>query len=100
HVGLDRIPAGARVTLASGWSDADSERYVTFDLASQSLADRREAMRVSWFATGGTFDTDRTGRAEEDLATVTENTWTAPSSAAKVHVWIVLRDSRGGLDFA
>ena len=85
------------VALSIGWTDADAEGYVTFDLASQSLVDRREAMRVSWFATAGDLGTDRTGRAEDDRATATENTWTAPSSAGRVHVWIVLRDSRGGV---
>ena len=96
----DHVPTGARVTLSVGWNDADAESYVTFDLASQSLIDRREAMRVSWFATAGDFGVDRTGRAEDDRATTTENTWTAPSSTGKVHLWIVVRDSRGGIDFA
>jgi len=94
---FDAVPAGARVVLRAAWNDP--EAYVTFDLASQTLVDRREAMRVAWFATDGTFDTDKTGRAEDDPATTSDNGWTAPSSGT-VHVWIVLRDSRGGVDWA
>lgn len=96
----DRVVPGARVTFTASWAPSDAEAYVTFDAASQALVDRREAMRVSWFATAGTFDVDRTGRAEDDAATTSDDGWTAPTSPGKVHLWIVLRDSRGGLDFA
>ena len=57
-------------------------------------------MRVSWYATAGAFDTETTGRAEDDPATTTPNGWSAPGAPGVVHVWIVLRDSRGGVDFA
>lgn len=95
----DRVAPGARVDLAVSWDDADAERYVVFDAASQSIVDKREAMRVSWFATAGDFDDDRTGRAEDDPATESANGWTAPSASGVVHVWVVLRDSRGGVGF-
>jgi hypothetical protein len=94
-----RVAPGARVMLRAAWSDADAERYVSFDLASQSIIDRREAMRVAWFASAGTFDSDKTGRTEADLATTSDNGWSAPASGT-AHVWIVLRDSRGGVDWA
>lgn len=57
-------------------------------------------MRVSWFATAGSFANDRTGRGEEELETFTENAWTAPDEARNVHLFVVLRDSRGGVAFA
>jgi hypothetical protein len=76
---------------------AGAEPYVAFDLESRAVTTRREAMRVSWFATAGTFATDRSGRTEDDPAATTEDDWTAPTTAGPVHLWVVLRDSRGGI---
>jgi len=64
------------------------------------LVPHRESMRVSWFASAGSFEHEVTGRDEGDLATTTDNSWSAPATAGPVHLWIVLRDSRGGVDFA
>ena len=37
-------------------------------------------------------------RTEEETALLTTtNTWTAPSTAGTVTLWVVLRDSRGGI---
>jgi hypothetical protein len=96
----DRVDAGARASFAIDWSSDDAESYVAFDAATQSIVSKREAMRVSWFATAGDYDDDRTGRAEDDGATTSSNGWLAPSSAQTVHVFVVIRDSRGGVDFA
>ena len=57
---------------------------------------RREAIRVSWFATAGKFDVDRTDRSADDTTATSSNTWTPPAHAGDVHLWIVLRDDRGG----
>ncbi len=57
-------------------------------------------MRVSWYTNAGTLDTQSTGRAEDDLELSTQNHWTAPEAPGKYALWIVLRDSRGGVDFA
>jgi hypothetical protein len=99
-VGLDGIPRGANVQLSTGWGPGDAETYVMFDPGSASVVQRREALSVSWFATGGTFDAEVTGRAEDDLATTTQTTWRAPAAPGVIHLWLVLRDSRGGTDFA
>ena len=78
-----------------------AERFVSFDLGSQSLVDAREGMHVSWFATGGSFDLDRTGRDGADTATTSDDGWTPPSQAGQtVHLWVVLRDDRGGVGWA
>jgi hypothetical protein len=53
-------------------------------------------MRVSWFASAGSFDADVTGRTEDETDTFTDNGWTAPADAAHIHLWRVLRDARGG----
>ncbi|MBX3221191.1 MAG: hypothetical protein KF795_11780 [Labilithrix sp.] len=99
-VALDAIPAGATVTLRASWPAEAAERYVVYDLASRAVVERRETMRVSWFATAGTFESDRTGRAEDELETSTTNTWTAPRAAGSAHLFVVLRDARGGVAFA
>jgi hypothetical protein len=98
-VALDAIPRGATVTLRATWPDASAERYVVYDLASRSVVDRREAMRVSWYATAGTFASDRTGRSEDEPETFTEDDWTAPTRAQTTHLFVVLRDARGGTAF-
>jgi len=75
-----------------------AEPYVYYDPASRTVKDRREGMRVSWFGTAGSFENDRTGVGEDDPpGTSTDNTWTAPDAAGQVHVWAVLRDTRGGV---
>jgi hypothetical protein len=99
-VSLDRISKGAVVELQVSWFAADAETYAYFDRSTQSVTTRREAMRVAWYTSGGKLDAESTGRAEDDFAVGTNNVWTAPNSAARAKLWIVLRDSRGGTDFA
>jgi hypothetical protein len=74
-----------------------AERYLWFDSDARALVVRREEMRVSWFSSAGLFDRDRTGRGEEDVARSSENDWTAPDAPGSVRLWVVLRDSRGGV---
>ena len=97
---LGALPAGAAVDFVTGWPDDSVESFPVFDLPSASLITHRESMRVSWFATDGSFQHEVTGREEDDSATWTDDVWTAPATPGVVHLWIVLRDSRGGLDFA
>ncbi len=73
-----------------------AERYVHYNLETQSLENVRETLRASWFVTAGAFDSDRTGRDGTDLATSTTNALTLPASGA-IHGWVVLRDDRGGV---
>jgi hypothetical protein len=77
-----------------------AERFAGFDLASQSVIDQRESMAVAWFATNGTFDDDRTGRDSTDFANTSDNGWTAPRDRGLVHIWVILRDNRGGVGWA
>lgn len=93
------VTRGAHVTLRAEWPAESAEPYVVFDLGTRALADRRESLRASWFATAGTFDADRTGRSAEETETFTDNGWTAPTSAGTVHLFVVLRDDRGGSAF-
>jgi hypothetical protein len=99
-VGVDQVPAGTEVVLRTGFAASDAETYLMFDPDTLTLVERREALSVSWFVTAGSVADDVTGRAEDDPATTTETTWLSPSEPGVAHVWLVLRDSRGGSDFA
>lgn len=99
-VALDAIARGSQVVLRAAWRPEDAEGYVVYDLQQLAIVTRRESLRVSWFATAGTFDRDRTGRTEEELETSSDNAWTAPDEARTAHLWVVLRDARGGVAFA
>jgi hypothetical protein len=77
-----------------------SEPYLMYDPASQTLQERRESMRVAWYATDGSFNHDRTGRTEAEAdQSSTSNTWTAPSHSGLVRFWLVIRDDRRGENF-
>jgi hypothetical protein len=99
-VAMTAIPSGAHVTLEASWPDGSAESYAYFDPVSQAVTTRRESMQVAWYSSGGTLDTESTGRAEDDMATTSDDGWAASSEAGTVHLWVVLRDSRGGVDFA
>jgi hypothetical protein len=99
-VPLSAIPAGASVVFTASWTPDSPETYPVVDAFDQILVMHREALAVSWYVTGGSFLDERTGRAEDDTNLWSVNTWTAPSTPGSVHAWLVLRDSRGGLDFA
>lgn len=74
-----------------------AETYVVFDGV---LGAHREALSAAWFATGGAFGDARNGRASDELDTSVDNTWTAPIEAGTAWIGVVLRDERGGVDFA
>lgn len=94
----DRDQCSADCATPHGCTGA--EPYVYLDLIERRLIERRESMRVSWFATAGTFEHDRSGRSDDE-ATInsSDNRWTAPSSGSTVRFWVVLRDDRGGVGF-
>jgi hypothetical protein len=93
----DIVTCPSDCSAAAGCTGA--ERYVALDVVSGALVDRREALSVAWYATGGSFDVDRTGRDAADLAVTSDNGWTAPSQPGTVTMWIVLRDDRGGVSW-
>jgi hypothetical protein len=99
-VSLDQVLAGSRVALTASWPPSSAETYAYYDAASNTVTSHREAMQVAWYTTSGTLDEETTQRAEDDPSTTSDNTWTAPPAPGPAHLWIVLRDSRGGVDFA
>lgn len=52
---------------------------------------------MSWFATAGAIDVDATAVGEADDTHEVTTTWRAPATAGPAWIWIVLRDSRGGI---
>jgi hypothetical protein len=84
------IDAGASVELTV--SPDAPETFPVFDVASFALVEQVETFSVSWFATAGTLEQSRTAAGE--------NRWRAPSSPGVVYLWVVLRDSRGGVAWA
>src|SRR5262249_26091750 len=63
------VRAGQDVTFAVAWPAEAAETFPVFDRVSRTLVDHREALRVSWFATGGEFEHDHTGAGEDDTST-------------------------------
>jgi len=101
---LDGIPAmggsvmpDQDVALSAGWPADAVESYLYYDQTSQTLITRRESMRVSWFATAGSLAVDASAVDEADSATSVTTTWHTPSGGGLVFLWLVLRDSRGGI---
>lgn len=98
---------GETVTLELEWpacpDDAScpgAETYVVYDPETDALLPRREAISATWFATGGTWEVARNGRAGDDEAQTVKNGWTAPQTEGEVWIAVALRDERGGVDFA
>lgn len=95
---LDTVPANSDITLTASWRAESAESYLFYDTLSQRLVTRREAMRVSWYATGGSLDVDASAVGEGDTATSVSTTWHTPA-AGDAWLWFVLRDSRGGISW-
>lgn len=93
------LPPRTAVTLRASWTDDSAEPFPVFDPASRTLVDHREAIRASWFVSGGELASDRTGRSEVEDQTFVDDVWTTPDPGP-AYLWVVLRDSRGGIAFA
>lgn len=75
-----------------------AETYLWADPEARIVSERREGIVVRWYATGGVFDVERTGRTESDPDGIdTTNVWTAPRDPVLVRMWLVIRDDRGGV---
>lgn len=84
------------VTLTASWPASAVESYLYYAPDSQSLITRREAMRVSWFATSGHLAVDASAVAEDATDTTVSTTW-RPAAPGPATLWLILRDSRGGI---
>jgi hypothetical protein len=75
---------------------AGREPYVAFDTETGTVNQRHEALRVAWYASAGSFETELTGSEEGEVTLDTTNVWSAPATETSATIWLVLRDSRGG----
>lgn len=99
------LPSGGHSTFQVAWPScpttpatcAGAETYLLIDPTSKQLTTSRESMVASWYATSGSFDLDRSGRDGSDPTTTANDGWSAPESPGTVHLWVVLRDARGGV---
>jgi hypothetical protein len=98
--GEDKQSCADDCGMASRPGCSGAEPYLALDPVDHTLASRREAIRVSWFATDGSFEHERTGRAETDHASTSDNRWTAPRAHGVVQLWVVIRDDRGGVGWS
>ncbi|MEY4579792.1 MAG: hypothetical protein RL701_4495 [Pseudomonadota bacterium] len=99
-VAFDDVPANRELSLRVSWPQASREPYVWYDREQVQLSTRTEALRVAWFVTAGELSYDATGRAANETSLDTENRWFTPERAGTVHLWLVLRDDRGGTTHA
>jgi hypothetical protein len=107
--GAVTVGSNQTVTLQADFSADSAETFLVWNVVTLTLDTQRESLRVSWFATGGSFEHDVTGHAggvvasdaaQTDTETSTQNVWHAPETPGPVYLWAVLRDDRGGIDFA
>jgi hypothetical protein len=103
RVSLDSGPQnaamGAVLTIEATFADGSAETFPVYDPQSEALVNQQESLHMSWFVTGGIFEHDHTGTAAGDTASSTSNQWTAPEQGGLIYLWLVLRDSRGGVDY-
>jgi hypothetical protein len=76
-----------------------AETYLRFDPSALALVTAREAVRVAWFATGGSFAAARTGRSPAEREASSDNVWAAPDAPGEHTLWFVVRDDRGAADW-
>jgi hypothetical protein len=93
-----QVAPGQRIAVMTEVASASFEEYLYYNRRSRELEPRSELVQVAWFVTGGDLDRERLiiEAPGEDVSVL----WTAPESSGSVWLWAVLRDDRGGVDFA
>jgi hypothetical protein len=90
------VRPGQVVSLSVRASEGSAEPFVVYVPERSVLVDRTETLNAWWYVTDGTLS-----RAQRRLSGGSASTqWTAPKNTATVLGWVVLRDSRGGMDWA
>ena len=88
--------SASEIRLSAAWAPGDAEPFVVHDRRESDLDEAIDSLRVSWFSTSGAFASDRTSPAGSEPEA--ENTF-FPAAPGPVHIWAVLRDNRGGMDW-
>lgn len=105
----EALPRSRAVQLRASFSADSAERFPVVAPQTlppnlpQTLIDQTESLQAAWFATFGSFTLGHTaappGQATQAAQTVIDNTWTLPAQPSAGTLWVVLRDSRGGMDW-
>lgn len=77
-----------------------AEPYVWYNRETKQVEQRHEGMSVAWYTSNGHFDDEQTGldEAEAQSRHGTQNVW-HPAGAGPATVWLVIRDTRGGISW-
>jgi hypothetical protein len=90
------VHASDRLTLRASFSKDSAESY---SLPPPHQTEKvTELLRVSWFATAGSFSQPATGQSKPD--TVWRADQYLPARGTRIEIFAVARDERGGTDFA
>lgn len=92
----DKMTCAEDCTIPKGCTGA--EPYVWYDRENTRVAPRHEGISVAWYTSNGRFDDEQTGldEAEAQSRHDTQNVW-HPARSGPATVWLVIRDTRGGL---
>jgi hypothetical protein len=93
------VPVGGTVWLTASWPASSVQTFPVYDLMTRQLVTQTEILSVAWYVNAGQLEFDLTVRTTGNPGLTGENAWTAPGDAGLVHLWLVLRDDRGGVDF-
>jgi hypothetical protein len=90
------VHANDAITLRATVTSDSAETYQVLDLQAIALRSVTETMRISWFATAGTFDNDVTGPASPNTTLTLDKH--LPPANGNIDIWVVVHDDRGGSD--
>jgi len=77
-----------------------AEPYVWYNRETEQVEQRHEGVSVAWYTSNGHFENEQTGLDEAEARNRhdTQNVW-HPASAGPATVWLVIRDTRGGISW-
>ena len=89
------------VVIEARWPSTAQEQFVNYDARTQQLTTATESLHLSWFSDVGEFARDATLHATPDAA-LNSAAYLAlsPVTDGPGQVWVVARDSRGGIAVA
>lgn len=94
----DQTTCAEDCTTPRGCSGA--EPYVWYNRETAQVEPRQEAISVAWYTSNGHFESEQTGwdETEAQAQSGSQNVW-HPAKPGPATVWLVIRDSRGGLSW-
>lgn len=96
-LGVASVQTGAVVRFVLEATANSTESFVVYDRENSRVVDKTETLYATWYVTAGTLGLATSSGSHGGFSS--EQTWQAPSEAMTVLGWVVLRDSRGGMDW-